>query len=159
MFTSLFPTCFLVASHAVECGLTIPGLRYVVDSGWTEFVHTDVAAGMDVRTVAPVSQASMVQVRVCILNKCNFIVYSRRSLRHPLFDRRRTSLTFHSSFAFCLYSEQGVSVENAQESAIVFTPKTSCIRTCRSPTCVSAARPPLCSNTISLRCSALISRR
>ncbi len=83
MFTSLFPTSFLVASHAVECGLTIPGLRYVVDSGWTEFVHTDVAAGMDVRTVAPVSQASMVQVRVCILNKCNFIVYSRRSLRHP----------------------------------------------------------------------------
>ena len=51
----------VLCTGMAECGVTIPGVRHVIDSGFYEMVYADTRTGMDVRTVAPVTKGSMVQ--------------------------------------------------------------------------------------------------
>ena len=51
----------VVATNVAETSLTIDGIRYVVDTGYTKTRLIDAATGIDVLAVVPASQASAAQ--------------------------------------------------------------------------------------------------
>lgn len=51
----------IVATNVAEASLTIDGIVYVIDAGFTKEKQLDIATGMDVLAVVPASQAALAQ--------------------------------------------------------------------------------------------------
>jgi ATP-dependent RNA helicase DHX37/DHR1 len=68
----------VVATNVAETSLTIPNIRYVVDTGKTKQLKYNIASGIQSFEINWISKASAEQVSVLILVPCKFWKIFRR---------------------------------------------------------------------------------